>query len=282
MSPNDPDASTAMKTCVIVIPYFEDPTGLLASLESLRSEAELVDLIVVDDGSVRHPLESLELPPDLSVVRMRLPKNSGIEAALNFGCQAAVAKYPYVGRLDCGDLAVASRFTKQLSILKSDATIGVVGSWVEFVDPDYGSLYTLRQPASDQAIRKAASYNPPFTHPAVVMRSSTLQKVGMYPTEYPGAEDFALFLSMLEVSRGANVAEVLTICPVSPDGLSVRRRRVQCWSRVRLLTRYFSPDLASLAGWLRALLACLVPRRVGAQLRGRVSRMARAVLAGIS
>src|SRR5688500_5262867 len=113
----------------ILIPCYNNPEGLAASLKSIHPGGSSCLAVVVDDGSrepVRLP-EGLPVPVQL----LRLEQNRGITEALNAGLRWIMAHTSarYIARLDCDDLAAPERFSRQKDFLDRHPEVGLLGSW---------------------------------------------------------------------------------------------------------------------------------------------------------
>lgn len=256
-------------TCVL-IPYFEAQQDLLRSLASIDED---VDVIVVDDGSVRAPArEALGLwRGELSVRLLELAHNMGIEYALNEGLAFARGRYEYIARLDCGDRVRSGRFAIQREFLNQHPLCMMVGTWVDFTDTEGNHLYTLRPPLASDEIRHRMAINCAFHHPSVMFRAAVFDHVGGYPEHAPAAEDFALFCEIARRFETANLPQILTECPISPASISTRHRRQQIRSRIKVLRQHFAWSPLRIYGLLRALALYATPRSFTVRLNRLIS-----------
>jgi glycosyltransferase involved in cell wall biosynthesis len=231
----------------LLIPVYNDPEGLRRSLESLPLEVPL-DVVVVDDGS-DPPLPPPEVPPPHRAFLLRLERNRGIVGALNEGLRFVLERgYPYVARLDAGDLALPGRFSAQLRFLEERPGCALVGGQVRFVDAEGRETHKEAFPTEDGAIRRAMRGRNVFIHPAVMIRTQVLREVGLYREGYPAGEDYELFFRLMERYHVANLGEEVVVCQVNPKGISLRRRRAQLLSRLRVQLENFDPRLKE--SWL--------------------------------
>ncbi len=253
--------SSAPKVCLL-IPYFDADAGLLTALSSVESDSLLPDVCVVDDGSQRVPARDVlaRYTGPLSVHLIELPRNLGIEHALNAGLDYCIDRYPYIARLDCGDRNIGQRLVKQLAYLEDHPDHALIGGWANFVDLDGRLLFTLKHPVDARAIRKRIFLNAPFTHPAVMMRSAALKEVGFYPDNYPAAEDLALFFKIVRKYPTANLPYPVVMCEVNPDGISTVRRKTQIKSRIRLILHNFDGSFMAFVGFVRGVVTYCLPR----------------------
>jgi glycosyltransferase involved in cell wall biosynthesis len=89
----------------VTMPVYNDGALLAAAAQCVRSQAPLVErLIIVDDGSTaedtREALAALAREPGVEVIRH--PRKRGLGAARNTGI--AAARPPSIGFLDADDL----------------------------------------------------------------------------------------------------------------------------------------------------------------------------------
>jgi len=258
-------------TVAVLIPVFNDDGRLAATLRSIQEDGVAVVIVVVDDGSER-PVSAVGC--DHEVVVLRHATNQGIERALNTGLEYIQRRgIRYVARLDNGDRCMPGRLARQRGVLDADAAIHLVGSAVEWRDDRGQVRFTRSFPTSHDAIVRALHHTTVLIHPAVMFRTSVLSTVGGYSTEYPAAEDLELFSRIARRHRVANVPETLVITRFDPDGLSMRRRRAQLASTLRIQLAFFRPGTwTSYYGVLKTLGRFVVPYSWLVAAKSRASR----------
>ena len=247
----------------VLIPVFNDPEGLRASLDSIfdakRPEGMLT--IVVDDGSFQPVLLPGPYDENIGLVIVRLTENQGIERALNAGLEEAFRRgVGYVARLDAGDTISPDRLERQLTLLEENTELGIVGSSVRYLDGAGRLLFVFRAAEEDAEIRRRMHINSCLIHPSIMIRMSVLKRVGMYSTDYPAAEDYELFFRVLGVSRACCIDAPLVNTVVSVNGISSSRRRAQLISRLRIQWRYFrAPVPQAYFGLMVTLMLLVAP-----------------------
>ncbi|WP_187279478.1 glycosyltransferase [Quadrisphaera setariae] len=191
-----------------------------ATREQTRPPAEVV---LVRDGPVPDALavvlDQLEASSAVPVVRVDLPVNRGLAAALEAGL--ARCSHELVARMDADDVSLPHRFAVQLPLLDGEVdTCDVVGSALEEFsggpsdqdDDEHAAsgagettLAVRTPPAGHDAIAVRARFHSPFNHPTVVYRRSAVARAGGY-RDLPLLEDYWLFTRMIATgSRAANV-----------------------------------------------------------------------------
>lgn len=262
-----------MNNIALLIPHYNNPFGLLESIKSIGKN-EFIDVFIVDDGSSKKIVEKTirEAFTANGIIHFKyLQKNKGIETALNEGLQIILKNnYSFVARLDCGDTCLKNRFKKQFLFLKENPTIAVVGSYVTFVDKKGKLLYKLKLPLKDEVIRKKMYENAMLIHPSIMIRCEVLKKVGLYPTKYKSAEDLALFFKIMKNHKMANLNEFLVTCEYNEEGISVKKRKTQLKSRIKLILDNFYFGLSPIKGLLRAILAYIIPIKLITYFKSKI------------
>jgi hypothetical protein len=250
-----------MNKVILLIPHFQNIEGLQKSLYSIGSQ-ENVDVLVVDDGSgifIDEKKISSFYHASGKVFFAYLKNNQGIEHALNYGLQIILKKgYPYIARLDCGDICTPHRFKKQEQFLNNNDIV-LVGSNVDFVSTKGDYLYTLKMPKKDTEIKKKMYINAMHIHPTILFKSSILQEIGLYPTAYKAAEDYAFFFKVIQKYNVANMDEVLVTCEMNPKGISTVSRKIQAKNRVVIILKNFYFGWYPIYGLFRSLLLYIIP-----------------------
>ncbi len=246
---------------VVLIPVYDDQSGLELSLSSLRDALGTFDVLVVDDGSPEPVTIPDFLRADISVYLIRAPQNRGITFALNCGLEFTLERgYEFIARLDAGDTIAPHRFQAQIEVLDGDPSCAAVSSFVDFVDEQRRFLFRHETPCDHPSICRTLRVKNCLLHTSVTLRTSAVAKVGPYNSAFALAEDYELFLRLSHQFRLAAVPEVLTFTSYDPNGLSVRYRREQSISRLRLQLRFMG-NCKIYAAYcaLRTIASLLVP-----------------------
>lgn len=244
------------------MPHYNDVEGLHKSLASIDENIS-VDVLIIDDGSKLKPtkLDLEGIYKNGKVFLELLPNNVGCERALNEGLKIInTKKYKFVGRLDCGDLNRKNKYTKQLDYLNKHPDIALLGTYAEMVDEDQNHLFTLKHPLEHKKIKNMMYFNNMFVHPTVVFKKDIIEKVGMYPTNYKSAEDYAYFFNILKKYKVANLPEDLLIYEVNSNSISSQNRKQQVKSRINIILNHFYFGFYPIAGLIRNLPLLFISR----------------------
>lgn len=261
---------------LLLIPHYNNPAALVKSLASIGAD-EPCDVLVVDDGSVRAPIEMAAVHSayqGCGTLRvLNLPQNKGIEGALNAGLAWAKSRgFTWIARLDCGDENVCDRIARQLAYLEQYPDVVLLGGAASVVDLNGVEQFVLRHPSSQAEILQFMKKNSAYIHPSVIYKLSAADTVGMYPLDFPAAEDYALFWALARHNKVANLPDVLIKYELDPNGISLGKRKIQLQSRLKLQRKYFDGSPAAIAGIARTLALLLTPYELTFKIKAKLRK----------
>jgi len=214
----------------VVIPVWNGERYLKQAIESiLAQDFADFELIVVDDGSTDGSARIAGNFAGDPRVKVLTQANGGVVAARNVGLNAARAEF--VAFLDADDIAKPTRLSKQLTYLQAHPEIAVVGSHISYFDDGQGLIRTQEFPIGGTAVALALEAGNPLAQPAVMLRKSMALAVGGYRAAFKlGAEDYDLWLRLVEKHPLDNLPEVLTLYRIHPKSLTHRLRHEQTFA----------------------------------------------------
>lgn len=226
---------------VLLIPCYNDIEGLHTSLSSVNYRPEKHQILIIDDGS-EPPISFENLKekfPEKPITILRLEKNSGIVTALNTGLIHIQEKISvqYIARLDCNDTCHPDRFYNQVEFLDSRPDIFLLGSWCTFSDEN-GRKFLYKTKTEHKDIIKQMHFKCSFIHPTVMFRKDVLKSIGMYPTHFPHAEDYAFFWSILKEYKGAISRNIFINVKIKKGNLSSIHYKNQLKSKKKVIKNY--------------------------------------------
>lgn len=192
-----------MKFSVLMPVYIkENPEFLTMSLDSILINQTIIptELIIVEDGPLNVELDNVLLHyqkkfPEILKI-FKLAENKGMGYAMNYGLNKCSNEWIF--RMDSDDIAVSSRFERQIDIIKNN-NFDVVGSSINEFDLVVGDLNQLRiMPEHHQKIIKLLKTRNPINHMTVAFRKSkALEAKGYWDKRY--FEDYNLWYEMYKV-----------------------------------------------------------------------------------
>lgn len=259
---------------VVLIPHYNNPDGLLESLKSIR-ESFSVDVLIVDDGSKTKYDKALleENYQSGKLMFLESEVNGGITIALNKGLQKIrELGYEFIARLDCGDLFLENKLTKQFDYLKKNPEVKLLGTWVNFVNEKGERFYELKYPVGYKELRKKIFLNNMFVHPSVVFRTEVTTKIGDYPSQYPHAEDYAFFFNIIKEFKAENYPEILMDYIVEEKSISSQNRFQQVKSRIRIIKDNFKIGFYPIYGIIRNTVLLFVSRNSANKIKSLIDK----------
>jgi hypothetical protein len=188
------------------------------------------EFIIVDDGSTdaTPAILSGHAAADPRI-RILPQENRGLIESLNRGFAAATGTY--IARMDADDLAKPYRLEKELDFLAENPGIALVGGAVEVIDVEAQVLDTIRLPSEPVQVRRhMRELGCALAHPTVLFRRSILKEVAGFRKAYRHAEDYDLWLRMLEKFDLANLDEVLLSYRRHDASVSIKNAKQQALS----------------------------------------------------
>ena len=158
--------------------------NLAEALESLYAQTLPPDRIVlVLDGFVGQDQHDVIAfygtdgrGPDLTIVA--LPSNSGLAHALNAGL--AYCDGEFVMRMDSDDICMPDRLALQLAYIKEHPDTDIISSWASEFAVGEPTEKMKVSPTEHDALAMALRWRNVIAHSAILIRASTLSRVGGY------------------------------------------------------------------------------------------------------
>lgn len=259
---------------IVLIPHYNNNDKLLQSILSIKEDIQ-VDVLVVDDGSAKTPdLNHIQDKYKNGSVFMEiLHRNKGIEHALNKGLEfIEKSHYKYIARLDCGDLNLKNKYTKQYKYLEQNPDTYLLGTWADIVDENGKLVYQLKHPCTYRKIKNRMFINSMFVHPTVMYRTKVLSIIGKYPFSYEAAEDYAFFFRIIKKLKAENYPESLLKYEMNPNSISSIKRKKQILNRIKIIWDNFYFGLYPLYGLTRNIIIYILPPNFINYLKAKFSK----------
>jgi glycosyltransferase involved in cell wall biosynthesis len=229
----------------VLMPAHKYHNWLESAIESvLNSKTEYpFELIVVANNMCSIDLDKLS---DLSVRRnFRLLKlgDKSMPDSLNVGL--SVANFELIARLDSDDFMRSDRLQIQADFLNHHKSVVLLASAVTLVDHQNVIIGRRIPPLSHNSIKSSLRFGNCLVHPSIMFRRSAALQVGGYTNEFPFAEDFDLYMRMIDQNEFGAISLPLTAYRVFDEQISAKNRTEQLNSSIRILNRYFAQQKTS-------------------------------------
>lgn len=211
----------------VIVPVFNAAATVRRSIESLQQQTlRDIEIVVVNDGSTDATSSILA---DLASGDTRLrvldrTVNEGLVASLQEGLAASRA--PLIARLDADDISHARRLEMQVSSFEAPDVV-LCATAYRRVHPDGRILRESRPPTTHGALAAALLDSNRICHSSVMFRHDVAASLGGYRAKWYPAEDYDLWLRLMEVGRYVGIDELLVDYLVNAEGVSTANSAVQ-------------------------------------------------------
>lgn len=154
----------------------------------------------------------------------------------------------YLARMDADDLSLPGRFQAQVERFRRDPELGVLGTWVRRVHEDGTPMEEVRYPDSHEWITRRLETANCFQHGSMMFRCSCLQSLGRPMWRFRYAQDYDLYLRLLDSARFGFVEEVCYVARwheaaiASTLDLAVRAKNIEMMHQLRVLRQSGLPE----------------------------------------
>jgi hypothetical protein len=249
-------------------PYVE------AAIRSIMAQTlRNIEILVIDDASTDSTPEVLARlaaeDPRLRVETLR--ENLRLPRALNHGL--ALARAPYVARMDADDIAHPTRLAVQKRYLDAHPDVALCGTSYRQIDADGKYLRTTFRPRDDAANRWIARFSMPLTHPTFMVRPRDADgNLTLYDPTWSVAEDYDYLVRVMQRGKVVSLPDVLLDYRVHGSSVTGKNWALQKQQMRQISERHMTQDLGpeSLAalGPFRAALFDFQPQDPAALFAG--------------
>lgn len=232
------------KVSVIMSVYnTKDYSMLKQAIDSILNQTyKNFEFIICDDGSDDSTYNYLVefAKKDKRIIIIQNKDNLTLGPALNH-C-LAVARYPYIARMDADDISLPNRLEKELDYLEKHRDVVLVGSNIKIINNKSQVIGSRRYPSV--LVKEDFIKNCPICHPTIMIRKNILEKLRGYSKKkkHIRVEDYELFLRMLKADyKMANLSEELFL--YRQDGKNVKQKKYKYCINEYLLRDEYIPGL---------------------------------------
>ena len=225
-----------MNPVTILLPVLELDEFFFQTLESILAvDYTNLELLIVHDCQTEHEDDFRGLEGRVEGRGMKLTichsLVPGLASTLNLGLN--IASHEYVCRIDADDLITPSRIKKQVEYLNENPNVAVIGGQLRFMNQD-GEISERYSdyPTTPEDTKLKLLTGCFIAHPAVMFRKSAVLAVGGYRTFFKTAEDYDLWLRVIEFRDISNLPDVVTIYRQHEGQMSSKLKQVDLYTRI--------------------------------------------------
>jgi hypothetical protein len=210
----------------VLMAVYNGERYLAESIDSVLKQTYAdFEFLILDDGSTDRTGDIIASFADRRIRAVRNEGNIGLTKSLNKGLD--LAKGEYIARQDADDVSLQERLEREVRFLDENPQVGVVGSWVDYIDGEGRCTDTWRTPGSAALVQWSLLFGNCIAHPSVVMRRNLLNRWGAYRPDIAYAQDYDLWVRLSRRTRIANLSESLYLRRVHHRMVGVVHRREQ-------------------------------------------------------
>ncbi|MDD2734696.1 MAG: glycosyltransferase [Desulfuromonadaceae bacterium] len=225
----------------VLMPVYNGERFLREAVESILNQSfSDFEFIIINDGSSDHSVEIITSYNDSRINLVHNEKNLGLIATLNRGI--ALAKGEYIARMDCDDISLPERLSKQIEYLETHPECTLVAVKCYFIDSvgeecgfwNDDSKFT----SYGEIVQRLPRANC-IAHPGVMIGRQTLSTYEYDPRQV-NSEDYDLWLRLIaDGHRIDKLDECLLKYRLSPLSITfMSNRRNPDLKNVRTKSRF--------------------------------------------
>ncbi|WAC01873.1 glycosyltransferase family A protein [Lacinutrix neustonica] len=207
-----------MSEITVIMPVYNGAEFREASIDSVLNQTfKNFKFLILNDNSTDKTADILDdyQKKDSRIQVIHKTENKGPAHLRNEGI--ALAKTEFIALIDADDIALPSRFEKQVSFLINNPDYGVCGTWFTFFGDKKNR--TVKHQASHEGLKVQMLKNCCIGNPTVMLRKSHLGDL-RFENEYVPAEDYRLWSQLIAVTKFHNIQESLLLYRWHPNNIS--------------------------------------------------------------
>lgn len=232
----------------VIIPAYNAEKYISEAITSILNQTfRYFELIAIDDCSTDNTFRIIKhfSGQDSRVVAVSNTKNLKLAKTLNLGISMARGKY--IARMDADDWSFPDRLEKQFTFLEKHRNVGILGGSMVVCDQSLNPTTQRQYQLTNRSIRKRLFFYSPFSHPTIMIRKSILDKSGNYDPDFNPAEDYELYFRIGQVSKFANLQQVLLKYRVVPHSMTTGGTKKMELMTLNIRKRYFNAYKATIS-----------------------------------
>lgn len=195
----------------VIMSVYNGSKYLNESVESILKQTFVdFEFLIIDDCSLDDSLETLKLfaSKDSRIKLYTNTENLGLTKNLNKLIK--VAEGEFIARMDADDISENNRFQRQIDYFNNHADIDILGTYSSDIDEN-GKVFRKRTtPLVHEDIIKILPMLCPMTHPSIMFKKNSFEKIGFYNDKYLTSQDLDMYFRAVGSGlKFANIPEYL-------------------------------------------------------------------------
>ena len=207
-----------MTELTVIMPVYNGERFIAESIDSVLTQTfQDFELLILNDNSKDNTLKILQSYQQKDSRIRVINKLENIGPANLRNEAITLAKTEYIALLDADDIAMPTRFEKQMHFLKNNPDYGVCGSWFTFFGDKKHK--TVKHQETHKGLKVQMLKNCCIGNPTVMFKKSHLGEL-RFENKYVPAEDYALWSQLIAKTKFYNIQESLLNYRWHPNNIS--------------------------------------------------------------
>jgi len=200
----DSDKNKKLKVSII-LPTYNRPNLLYQAIKSILNQTyQNFEIIIIDDGLEKRSYNIIKKINDRRIKYIKNIENKGASFSRNIGIKNSTGKY--IALLDDDDIWIPNKLEIQINFLKKNPQIGVVGSWVKFLN----SKKINKMFSNPDKIKTNLLFGSTMVHSTIIIRKEILDKNNLkYDEDLLTSEDYDLWNKLSKYTKFYNIKKFL-------------------------------------------------------------------------
>lgn len=172
--------------------YLEE--SISSILDQSFSEFEF---LIIDDASTDRSVEIVErqAKKDDRIRLIANKKKRGLTSNLN--SLLLLSKKKYIARMDADDISALNRLKTQYEYLEQNPDVDIVGSYAQNINENGVKIGFRHVPITHEKIEKLLPKLNPISHPTVMFRRESIEKLHGYDERFSTSQDYHLWFKAI-------------------------------------------------------------------------------------
>ena len=179
---------------VLMTVYNGEPYLKQAVASILNQTYKKFNFYILDNASSDNSTEIIKSFNDKRIKLIKLSSNIGQTRALNLGLK--MIKTKYTARMDADDIALPTRFEKQIKYFINNPNVSIVGTNHFIIDKNNKKIGFYNWPKTNQeyGFSIIIKGQTPVGHPMVMFKTKEIVKLGGYKTKFKFGYFFSIYI----------------------------------------------------------------------------------------
>ncbi len=202
----------------VILPVYNGEPYLKAAIDSILNQTfKNFEFIIINDGSIDASEAIIKSYKD-ERIKYLYQNNLGLGATLNKAI--SLSKSSFIARQDQDDISLPDRFEKQISYLKQNPRVALIGTRGKIIDENNKHIGIHNHPTSYPEIKYHLIFDNPFIHSSVIFQKEIYMSCGGYDSNINKFEDYDLWSKIAIKKEVVNLENQLVLYRHHEQGLS--------------------------------------------------------------